>query len=97
MRGACDADEAVFQRLAHHFENIAVELGQFVEKEHAVMRKRNLAGTRIRAAAHQTSMAYGMMRRAKRPLRQQALARTEQTRDGIQLRHFERFVQEKRR
>jgi hypothetical protein len=36
-RGARDGDVAVFQRLAHDFEDVAAEFGQFVEKEYAVV------------------------------------------------------------
>ena len=97
MRGACDADKAIFQWLSHHFENVAMKLGQFIKEEHAVMCKRNFAGTWIGAAAHQTGMAHGVMRRPKRPLGQQALTRAEQTRHRIQLRHFECFIEQKRR
>ena len=36
-RGAADGDVAVFQRFAQHFEDAAVEFGQFVEEEDAVV------------------------------------------------------------
>ncbi len=37
--GASDANRAILQRLAHDFQNVAGELGQFVEKEHAIVRQ----------------------------------------------------------
>jgi hypothetical protein len=36
-RGAADGDTPVFQRLAQNFQHRAVELGQLVEEEHAVV------------------------------------------------------------
>ena len=32
--GPRDADFAVFERLAHHFEGLAIELGEFVEERY---------------------------------------------------------------
>jgi hypothetical protein len=52
-RGTGDADLSRLQWLAQHFEYIAVEFRQFVEKQHPVHRHRDLAGTRIAATAHQ--------------------------------------------
>jgi len=37
-RGAADGDVAVFQRFAQHFQHLAVEFGQFVEKQYTVVR-----------------------------------------------------------
>ena len=51
--GPRDVDEAVFQGLAHHLEHAAVELGQLVEKEHAVVSQAYLARGGVGAAAHQ--------------------------------------------
>ena len=58
-----DRDRAVFQRLAQHFERAAVELGQFVEKQHAVVRQADFAGRGDRAAADQPGVADRVMRR----------------------------------
>ncbi len=49
--GAGDGDFAVFQRLAHDFEGGAFELGEFVEKEDAVMGEADFAGRGIGGAA----------------------------------------------
>ncbi|MNT50589.1 hypothetical protein D3C72_1875150 [compost metagenome] len=49
--GAGDGDAAGFQRLAQDFQHSAVELRQFVEEQHAVVRQRDLARARVAAAA----------------------------------------------
>src|ERR1700741_5040213 len=43
-RGACDGDDAVFDRLAEDFERFAAELGELVEEENAMMREADFAG-----------------------------------------------------
>jgi len=45
---------------------VAVELRQFVEEQHAVMRKRDLARSRLRAAADQRDSGCGVVRRPER-------------------------------
>jgi len=52
-RGARNGDRARFQRFAQHLEHAPVELRQLIQKQHAVVRERNLARHRIAAAAHQ--------------------------------------------
>ena len=39
LHGPRDRDGAVFQRLAQDFQRAAVELGQLVEEQHAVVRR----------------------------------------------------------
>ena len=70
-----DRHGAIFQRLTQHFERLAVELGQFIEKKHTVVRQRNFAGRGRGTAADQARIADGMMRRSERPDGQQRLAR----------------------
>ena len=48
-----NSDYAVFQRLAHDFEHIAVELWQLIEKEHPVVGQANFARHGITAASHE--------------------------------------------
>ena len=48
-----NSDYAVFQRLVHDFEHIAVELWQLIEKEHAVVSQANFARHGITAASHE--------------------------------------------
>jgi len=43
-RGAGNGDSPGFDRLAQGFEHVTVELRQFVQKQHSVMRERNLPG-----------------------------------------------------
>ena len=52
-RGARDRHAPGFERLAQHLEHVAVELRQLVEEQHAVVRERDLARARQRAAADQ--------------------------------------------
>jgi len=41
-----DCDPAVFERLAEHFENMFLELGEFIQEKYPVMRERYLSGLR---------------------------------------------------
>ena len=63
-RGAADGDVAVFQRFAQHFEDAAVEFGQFVEKEDAVVGKADFARFGDGAAANQRGGGAAVVRRA---------------------------------
>ena len=65
-RGARDGDAARFERLAQHLEHVAAEFRQLVEEEHAVVRERDLARARRRAAAHERHAGGGVVRRAER-------------------------------
>ena len=53
------------KRLAHDFENVAGEFGQFVEEEHAVVGQRDFARARDHAAADQSGVGDGVVRRTK--------------------------------
>ena len=64
--GAADRDGFIFDRLAEDFQDAGAELRQFIEKEHAAVGQRDLAGVRPIAAAHQSSMRDGVVRRAER-------------------------------
>ena len=50
VAGPGDHDMAGFQRLAKDFEDLAVELGQLIEEQNAVMCQTDLAGLRAAAA-----------------------------------------------
>ena len=55
---------AIFlERLPEHFQRAAVELGQFVEEQNAVMGERDLARGRGAAAADQSRLADRVVRR----------------------------------
>jgi hypothetical protein len=71
---APDADEAVLERLPQRLDRGALELGQLVEEQHAVVGQRDLARARRGAAAEQGGHADGVVRRAERPLQRQAVA-----------------------
>ena len=63
-RRARHGDAAGFERLPQRFEHAPLEFRQLVEKQHAMVRQRNLAGHRWIAAAHQRDCARSVMRRA---------------------------------
>lgn len=48
--GATDADLAVFERLAQHFQHIFFELGELIQKKDAVVSEADFAGAGIGAA-----------------------------------------------
>ena len=88
--GARHGDVAVFQRLAHDFENIAPELRQLVEKEHPVVRQGNFAGPGNRSTADETRVRDRVVRRAKRADGDDRLA-VEGSHDTVDLGGFQRF------
>ena len=51
--GARNRDVAVLQRLPHHLQNRAIELGQLVKKKDSVVRQRDFSWRGISAATHQ--------------------------------------------
>ena len=71
MIGAGERDLAVLERLAQRIQHARIELRQFVEEQHALMRQLNLAGFGADAAAGQRRHAGRVMRAAERPLRGQ--------------------------
>jgi hypothetical protein len=66
MRRARDGDHARFQGLAQHLQGLPAPFRQLVEEQHAVVRERDFAGTRIGPAADQRRRARPVVRRAKR-------------------------------
>ncbi len=65
--GARHRDLAILQRRAQRIEHARIELRQFIEKQNALMRQRNLTRSRAQAAACERRHAGGVMRRAERP------------------------------
>ena len=63
--GSRNRDLPRLDRLAQYLEDAAVELGQFVEKQHAVMGQGDFAGSRYRTAANQGYRRSRMVRRAE--------------------------------
>ena len=51
LRGPRNRYDAGFERFAQHFEHVAVEFGQFVEEQHAVVSQRYLARAGLGPAA----------------------------------------------
>ena len=88
---------AVFERLAQDFEDVARELGELVEEEHAVVREADLAGARDHAAADEAGVGDGVVRRAEGALRDEALVRVEDAGDGVDLGGLERLFEAQRR
>ena len=64
---------AVLQRLAQHFEHVAMELRQLVQEEDAAMRQAHLARQRMRAAAQQPRIRDGVVRRPEGTVEDQRL------------------------
>ena len=96
MVGAGYRDLAVFHRLAQRIQHPRIELRQLVEKQHALMRQRDFAGSCAHAAAGQRRHAGGMMRAAERPPRGERAA-LDLARDRGDHRHFEQFGRRQRR
>ena len=67
MIGARHRHLAVLHRLAERIQHPRIEFRQFVEKQHALVRQRNLARPGAGAAAGQRGHAGGMVRCAERP------------------------------
>ena len=96
-RGAGDGDGVIFKRLAHDFEHIARKLRQLVKKKQAVMGKRDFAGPRNDAAADESRIGDGVVRRTERPLRDQAGGCVQHSGNGVNLGGLERFFKGERR
>jgi hypothetical protein len=76
---------------------MTAELEHLVEEQDAVVGEADLARTRLRPAADQRGIRDGVMRRAKRPVGEQAGARRQQADDRVDRRDFERLVEGERR
>jgi hypothetical protein len=81
----------VFERLAHHFEDIARELGQFVEEKQTVVSERDFAGAGDNATANESGIGDGVMRGTERALRNQPGGSVEDSGDGVDLGSLESF------
>ena len=92
-----DANSTVFERLAHDLQNVAREFGEFIEKQNAIMSERNFARPRDGAAANETRVRDGVMRRAERAQPDQSGARVEHARHAVNLGGLKRFFKCKRR
>jgi hypothetical protein len=64
--GRLYAGDAVLERLAQDLEDLAAELGQFIQEVHAVVGQRHLARPRHVAPADQPGVRDGMVGGAER-------------------------------
>ena len=94
--GTGDSDRAVFERLAHDFEDVALKFGELIEEENAVVAERDFTRTRNCAAADEASIADGVMRRAVRARADKAAGVFECARDGMNARGFDGFFERHR-
>src|SRR5271157_4212790 len=94
--GAGDGDGVVFQGLAQDLEDVAGKLRKLVEEEQAVVSQRDLAGSGDDAAADQSGVGDGVMRRAEGALGDEALCGVEDAGDGVNLGGFQRLIEGER-
>ena len=91
MVGAGNGDFAGLNRLPQGIQNLRMKLGQFVQKQHAMMGQRDLAWLGADAAAHQRGHGGGMMGRTKRAAVGQ-FAASQHARDRMDHGNFEQFL-----
>src|SRR5450631_4493117 len=91
--GAGDGDDAVFEWLAEDFENVAGELGEFVQEEQTVVGEGDFAGARDHATADEARVRDGVVGRAEGTVSDQALFGVEHAGDGMDLGGFEGFIE----
>src|SRR5262245_13249091 len=73
--GARDRDASLFKRLTQHLEGASIEFRHLVEKQHTVVRQRDLTRPRNSPTTNKRHIRDGVMRRTKRPLTEKADAR----------------------
>jgi hypothetical protein len=95
--GAGNAHLAVFERLAKRFERAPAKLGELVEKQDSVVRETHLAGARSVAAADETGLADGVVRRAEGAQRDDSLVGGEQPGDAVDRGRLHGFFEAERR
>jgi hypothetical protein len=97
IEGTRDGDTPFLQRLPQDFEASAIEFGQLVEKQDAVMSQTDLAWSGHTAAADHAGIANGVMRRSKRSYRQERFARGQPSQCAVNARCFQAFVRGQQR
>src|SRR6202043_4273492 len=88
-RSAGNRHSAVFERLAHHFEHVALKFRQLVEKQDAVVPERNFSGPGHRSAADQPRVADRVMGCAKRASAYESTRIFEHSGDAVDARGFD--------
>jgi len=79
-------DLPVFEGLAQRLEDVALELGQLVQEEHAIVGEADFSGPRDRAASDDGGIACGVMGAAEGPLGEKRIeARAARGVDGRRL------------
>ena len=81
-----------FERLTQHLQHRPLELRQLVQKQHAVVRERDLARPRVGAAADEAGVGDRVVRRAERPPRHESAPRVQQPADAVDLGRLQRLV-----
>ena len=84
--GAGNADGAVFERLAHDFEDAAGEFRELVEEQHSVVSEGDLAGARDGASADESRVGDGVVRDAEGTNADQAGSGIENSGHAVDLR-----------
>ena len=87
----CHGDDAVLQGLTESLQHVPVKFRQLVQKQHAVVGQRDLAGPHQRPAAGQRGGGGGVVRGAEGPLGQQRVAGVRQSRHGPDAGGLQRF------
>src|SRR5690554_2556935 len=92
-----NCDHTIFKRLTHHLQNSTLKFGQFIEKQHSVMRQRNLSRLRELTTTDKSHIRNSMMRTTKRPLSHQGSIFTDFTGYRMDFSRFQRFFKGERR
>src|SRR5574344_1415834 len=92
-----NGDGTVFQRLAENLQHLPTEFRQLIEKQHSIVRQRNLARLGVGASANQRHIRNGMVRRTERALRHQRRFPSYQSRHRMYFGGFKRLTQRQRR
>ena len=95
--GAADGNRPVLQRLAQHFQNIALEFRQFIEEKHTVVREADFPRLRRSPSSKESCIADRMMRSAEGPGFQQRGIGIQKTENRMDFACFKRFLFRHRR
>ena len=81
-----DLGLAVLQRLTQHFQHFGVEFRQFIQKQHAVVGQRDLAGAEAAAAARHTGCGNSMVGRTEGTAGDHGMLPAGEAHNGVDLR-----------
>ena len=95
QRHFCPANghSSFFHRLPHYFQSGAFELGQFVQKQHAVVGQRYFARLRVATTAHQGCITHRVVRTAKWSFANQCGIFWKLARHAVNFGGFQSFLQ----